>query len=329
MADIDRNRAESRALEFRVRAASSVEALLDDPEIGLVVNLTTPQAHHTVSFAALNAGKHLYSEKPLAVRLEHGHELVERAKSAGLMIGCAPDTVLGAGLQTARAILDSGEIGEPVGAQAFMMGPGHESWHPDPAFYYQVGGGPLFDMGPYYLTALINLFGPVERVTGSARTTFATRTVTSQPRAGEVVRVETPTHISAVLDFASGPVVHLTTSFDVQAHSMPFIEVYGSQGSLRVPDPNGFGGAVEVWGSETQQWQPVSVVRPYSENSRGLGALDMARALQEGREPRASGQVGLHVLETMHAVLASSRQGMHQTVATPCPRPDPMPTQEL
>jgi predicted dehydrogenase len=306
-----------------------LEALLDDPKIELVVNLTTPQAHHSVSLAALKAGKHVYSEKPIAVEMEHGHELLAEAKSAGLMIGCAPDTVLGAGLQTARAVLDAGEIGDPVGAQAFMMGPGHESWHPDPSFYYKSGGGPLFDMGPYYLTALVNLFGPVKRVTGSARTTFETRTITSQPRAGEVVPVETPTHISAVLDFASGPVVHLTTSFDVQTHSMPFLEVYGSQGSLRLPDPNGFGGPVEVWKPETRQWQSVSVDRPYSENSRGLGALDLARAMQEGREPRASGQVALHVLETMHAVLASSRDGTHKNVATPCPRPDPMPTMEL
>jgi predicted dehydrogenase len=214
-ADLIHERAQAQAREYGVPKACSVEELLQDPKIEIVLNLTTPKAHYEVSKAALEAGKHVYVEKPLAVAREDGQAILELAKSKNLLVGCAPDTFLGAGLQTCRKLIDDGWIGEPVAATAFMTCHGHESWHPDPEFYYEIGGGPMLDMGPYYLTALISLLGPVDRVTGSSRITFPERTITSQPKYGKQIKVETPTHIAGVIDFASGAVGTIITSFDV------------------------------------------------------------------------------------------------------------------
>jgi len=325
VADLDLARAESRAGEFQIGWAGSSEDLLRREDVDVVLNLTVPKAHVEVASAALQAGKHVYNEKPLAVDWEEGRKLVDLARERRLRIGCAPDTVLGAGVQTCRELIDSGAIGTPVAAQAFMMCPGHESWHPDPAFYYERGGGPLFDMGPYYLSSLVTLLGPVRRVTGSARTSFATRTISSEPKRGQTVTVETPTHLTTVLDFAQGAVGQLTTSFDVAAHSLPHIEVYGSEGTLQVPDPNGFGGPVRLRRKGDQEWSEVGVDRPYADNSRGLGVLDMALAASSGRPHRCNGDVALHVLEIMHAAHWASEQGSHIELET-CPdRPDPMP----
>lgn len=325
-ADLDMARAQARAAEFGVPQVCTVDELLADPGIDLVVNLTTPQAHAPVALAAIAAGKSVYNEKPLTVDLADGQRLLAEARRRGVRVGCAPDTVLGAGIQTCRRLIDQGAIGEPVAAAAFMVSRGHERWHPAPDFYYQKGGGPLFDMGPYYLTALVTLLGPVARATGSARISFPERTITSRPRYGQKIRVEVPTHVAAVLDFASGPVATLVTTFDVWAAQLPRIEIYGSEGTLSVPDPNGFGGPVRLWRPGKQDWEEVPLTHGYAANWRGLGVADMAAGLLTGRPHRCSGELACHVLEVMHAIHIASAEGRHVALASACQRPAPMPT---
>lgn len=323
--DLDPRRAEERAAQFGVRTFARTEDLLADPGVDLVLNLTTPDAHANVAQQALSAGKHVYNEKPLAIRREDGEEILRLAAEYGLRVGCAPDTFLGASHQTARDLIDSGAIGEPVAAQAFMQCHGHESWHPAPEFYYKEGGGPLFDMGPYYLTVLVALLGPVRRVTGSARATFARRLITSEPNRGEVIEVDVPTHIVGVLDFEGGPIAQITTSFDVWHHRMPHIEIYGSEGSLGLPDPNGFGGPVLIRGPQDETWREAPVTRPYADNARGLGVRDIALALAAARPHRASGALALHVLDVMHGILEASDLGRHVAIESRVERPDSMP----
>jgi predicted dehydrogenase len=318
-------RAQAKAQEFGVPRACTVDELLADPAVEIVVNLTIPAAHAEVALAALRAGKHTHGEKPLAVTREDGRRILEAARSAGRRVGCAPDTFLGAGIQTCGKLINDGWIGRPVAATAFMMCRGHESWHPDPEFYYKAGGGPMFDMGPYYLTALVALLGPVRRVTGSARITFAERTITSQPRRGQRVTVEVPTHVAAILDFASGAVGTLITSFDVWAAELPRIEIYGTEGSLSVPDPNEFGGPVRLRRAGAGPWSEAPLAFGYAENSRGIGVADMANAIRSGRPHRASGDLAYHVLDIMHAVHEASEQGRHIELASTCARPAPLP----
>jgi predicted dehydrogenase len=327
-ADVLPERAEARGAEYGLPAVS-VSEILAVPAIEVVLNLTTPDAHASIAEAALRAGKGVYNEKPLAIALEDGARLVETARAGGLRLGAAPDTFLGGGLQTCRHLLDGGAIGQPVAATAFMLNHGHEGWHPQPDFYYQPGGGPLFDMGPYYLTALISLLGPVRRVTGSARMTFPERTIRSQPRAGERIAVEVPTHLAAVLDFASGAIATLVTSFDVWAAEVPRLEIYGSEGSLSLPDPNTFGGPVRTKGPGDDTWQDVPVTLPYTDNSRGLGLADLAAALRAGGPHRATGDMAYHVLEVMHAVETASRTERHVTIASTCERPAPVSESEV
>ena len=285
-ADLDMTRAEAKATEYGVKA-STVEQLLADPAVEIVLNLTIPKAHASVATLALESGKHVYGEKPLSVTLEDAARLMTLARDKNLRVGSAPDTFLGGGLQTCRKVIDDGWIGTPVAATAFMLCHGHESWHPDPAFYYERGGGPMLDMGPYYLTALASLLGSVRRVTGSTRITFPTRTITSQPRFGTTVDVEVSTHLAAVLDFAQGAVATLVTSFDVWAANVPRIEIYGTSGSLAVPDPNGFDGPVRVRRAGSQQWVEMPLSHGNTEDSRGLGLADMAQAIRSGRPHRA------------------------------------------
>lgn len=324
-ADLIMERAQAKAEQHRIPKACTVEELLADPEIRIVVNLTIPRAHAGVGLAALEAGKSVYNEKPLTVTREEGRRMLDLAREKGLLVGCAPDTFLGAAHQTCRKLIDDGWIGEPVAATAFMMCHGHESWHPDPAFYYQLGGGPMFDMGPYYLTALINMFGPVKRVCGSAKTTFPERTITSQPKYGTRITVETPTHISGTMDFANGAVATVIVSFDVWAHHLPCIEVHGTEGSMVVPDPNGFGGAVMLRRADASDWTPVPLSHGYSENTRGVGVADMAYALRSGRPHRASGELAYHVLDLMHAFHDSAARGTHVRLKSKCKRPTPFP----
>jgi len=323
-ADLVPERAAAQSAEFGVPRACSVDDLLADPEIEIVLNLTIPVAHAEIALAAVEAGKSVYNEKPLAIELEDGRRLLDRARAKGVRIGCAPDTFLGAGLRTCRKVIDEGAIGEPVAATASMLCHGHENWHPDPAFYYQPGGGPLFDMGPYYLTALVSLLGSVRRVTGSARASFAQRTISSKPRAGETIDVRVPTHTAAVLDFSNGPIATFVASFDVWAGENR-IEIYGSEGTLALPDPNTFGGPVLLRRAGASDWEDAPLTHDYADNSRGLGVADMAEAIRDGRPHRASGELAFHVLETMHAVHDASNQGRHVEVASRIDRPAPLP----
>lgn len=324
--DLEPARATSRAAENRISRACSVDELLLDPSIEVILNLTVPAAHAEVSLRALLAGKSVYGEKPLAVEWSDGLRIMETAREKQLRVGSAPDTFLGSAQQTARAALDEGEIGQPLAAHCFMLTSGVESWHPNPGFYYKWGGGPMFDMGPYYLSALVNLFGPVRRVTGSTALNRPERTITSQPFAGRVIQVEVPTHVVAVLEHRNGVIATLTTSFDVRATSLPNIEVYGTEGSMIVPDPNSFGGDVEIRRTGQKRWLRQKSRFGYSENSRGLGLADMATAMRTGAPHRASGELALHVLEIMHAVITAAKEGRHIVLTTAVERPEPMPS---
>jgi predicted dehydrogenase len=324
VADLDHNRAEARASEFGIPRTTDLDGLLQDPEVELVLNLTTPLSHHEIALLALKAGKHVYNEKPLAIDLAEADELLSLASTKRLKIGCAPDTVLGAGIQTSRDLVDRGAIGEPLSCQAFMMCPGHEGWHPDPEFYYKTGGGPLFDMGPYYVSALVTLVGSIKRVCGASKRSFATRTIASEPKRGQTFAVDVPTHLVTVLEFAGGAVGQLTTSFDVQCHTLPHIELYGSEGTLRVPDPNGFGGPVLARTRGDADWHEVPLSRPFAENSRGIGVRDLVLAVREGREPRAGGSLARHVLAVFHAAHRAPHTGVYVEV-DPVERPQAMP----
>jgi predicted dehydrogenase len=326
-ADLDVARAEERAAEFGVPRASTPEALLADPEVSLVLNLTIPDAHAPVALAALEAGKHVYNEKPLAVSRADGRRMLDLAAARGLRVGGAPDTFLGAGLQTGLRLLDEGAIGAPVAATAMMLSPGHEGWHPSPDFYYKRGGGPLFDMGPYYLTALVALLGPVARVSAVTRTTHPTRTIRSQPRAGETIDVEVPTHHTAILEFAAGAVATLITSFDVSGGYPAHLEIYGATGHLRLPDPNTFGGPLKLRRQGEREWSEVELDQGASANSRGLGVADMAAAIAKGQPHRASGELAFHVLDVMHAVEEAAAAGASLVVASTCERPAPLGSQ--
>lgn len=324
-ADVDLNRAQARAAEYGggLRACSVAE-LLADPEIQIVVNLTVPSVHAEISLQAIAAGKHVHSEKPLAITNADGTRVIAAARVKGVRVSCAPDTFLGGGLQTCRKLIDDGAIGVPVAATAFMAGHGPEAWHPNPFFFYQVGGGPLFDMGPYYLTALVHLLGPVKRVTASARISFPERTATSQALNGQKIKVEIPTHIAGVLDFHSGAVGTLITSFDVWHHQLPRIEIYGSEGSLSVPDPNAFGGPVLLRRADEPQWREIPLA--YSDSvGRGIGVADLAYAARSGRPQRASGEMAYHVLEIMNALGEASDRGQHINLQSTCDQPAPLP----
>ena len=324
-ADLDAGRSKAKADEYKVKAMSVAE-MLADKSIDIIVNLTIPKAHFDVSVQAVEAGKHVYAEKPMTLTRDQGRMLLDKAKARNVRIANAPDTVLGAAHQTARKLIEDGVIGTPVSATAFMQCHGHESWHPDPEFYYHVGGGPMFDMGPYYLTALVNMLGPVARVTGSARISFPTRTITSAKKNGTIVPVEVPTHISGVLDFSSGAIGTIITSFDVWRATLPCIEVHGSLASMSVPDPNGFGGDVKIWKPGMKDWEVVPSTHPYPENSRGIGVADMAAAIEANIQHTANGELAYHVLDIMHAVHDASAQGKHVLMQSHCVRPIAQPT---
>lgn len=326
VADLDLARAEAAAKEYGIESAlGSGEELIGRDDIDIVLNLTTPQAHTAVNMAAIEAGKHVYCEKPLALNREDGRRTLQAAQKQGVRVGCAPDTVLGGGHQTARKLIDDGAIGQPLSAVAFMVCRGHESWHPDPEFYYKAGGGPMLDMGPYYLSDLTMLLGPVRRLTGSAQTLINPRTITSEPKHGTKIDVETPDHIAGVMDFTNGAVGTIITSFAVSAANLPRIEIYGSEGSLSVPDPNAFGGPVKLLKHGESEWKDVPLSHGYAENWRALGLADMASAIQTGRPHRITGDQAYHVLDVMLGFLDASDTGTHYEVASTFDRPAPMP----
>jgi predicted dehydrogenase len=323
--DLDEARATTAAAATPGARPLAVADLLAADDVDLVLNLTVPAAHAEIARAAIAAGKHVYGEKPLAVTTAQAGAMLAAAARAGVRLGCAPDTVLGTGVQTARACLDSGEIGTPVAATAFMVTPGHERWHPAPEFYYQPGGGPLFDMGPYYLTALVTLLGPVRRVAGMAATPRAVRVIGSGPRAGTEIGVAVATHVTGVLEHAHGALSTLVMSFDVWAGRLPRIEVYGTDGSLSVPDPNGFAGAVQIFRAGAEDWAPVPEAGGYRGAARGYGVSDLASALTAGTAHRANGEIAYHVLDVMESLLAAADSGQAADITSSCDRPPAVP----
>ena len=323
-ADLNREAAEARAKEFETKALG-VDELIKSPDVDLVINLTIPKVHASVSKSVLAAGKHVHSEKPIGISIAEAADLVKFAAEKKLRVGCAPDTFLGAGLQTCRKIIDDGWIGRPLSGTAFMMGRGPEGWHPNPAFFYERGGGPMLDMGPYYMTALVHLLGPVKAVSAIAAKGYTERIATCAAQFGKRLPVEVPTHNSGSIVFQNGAVVTACISFDVWAHTHSRIEIYGTEGSIQVPDPNTFGGEVKVWRPETKQWQLFGFSHPYPENSRSIGAADIAHAIRSGRPHRCSGELALHVLETMLAFEKSSLEGRPVAIENQCAQPAALP----
>ncbi|WP_042394457.1 Gfo/Idh/MocA family protein [Streptacidiphilus carbonis] len=329
--DLDPQRAQSLAQRgsaggagngSEVAVVGSVAELVAREDVDAVLNLTIPAAHAEVALTALGAGKHVYGEKPLAVDRKEAETVLAAARAAGLRVACAPDTVLGTGVQSARKAVDDGLIGRPVAATAFMTTAGHETWHPDPEFYYRPGGGPLLDMGPYYLSALVHLLGPVVRVTGASSRPRARRTIGGGPRAGDSFPVEVDTHITGVLEHADGALSTLMMSFDVHAARLPRIEVHGTEASLSVPDPNGFDGPVEI--NRGAGWEVVPVGAGYRDAGRGTGLADLAEALAQGRPHRASAELAAHVLDVMLTLMDAADQGRALPVVSTCERPSPV-----
>jgi predicted dehydrogenase len=326
-ADLDPDRARARADEFEVPRALSVDELLRDEGIDIVLNLTVPKAHAPITLAAIENRKHVFSEKPLGIDREEGRRIVEAARARGVRVGCAPDTFMGAGLQTARKAIDDGMIGRPVAFTAFFMSGGHEAWHPNPEFFYEAGGGPMLDMGPYYVTALLNLLGAVKRITGSATIAIPERTIASQPKAGQKIRVETADHICGTMEFENGAVGTIVTSFATKhpVHDRAFpITVWGAEGTLRVPDPNTFDGPVQARAGADEDWRevPHAFLEGYG---RAVGLADMAHAVRSGRPHRASGEQAFAALDLMLGFTDASRTGTAYAPETRYARPAPMP----
>lgn len=323
-ADIAPKAAEEKAAEFSIEAMD-VADLLAHPEIDLIINLTIPKVHAEISRQILQAGKHVYSEKPLAVTVEDGRSILELAHQKNLRVGCAPDTFLGAGYQTCRKLVDDGFIGQPLAGTAFMLSSGPEAWHPNPAFFYQRGAGPMMDMGPYYITALLHLLGPVKAVSAITTRARAKRLATCKEHFGEMLPVEIPTHYSGSLLFENGAVITIAISFDVAAHTHKPIEIYGTEGSLGCPDPNTFGGPVSLYHQKNPEWQDMPLLFNYKENSRSLGVADMAHAIRSDRPHRCDGRMALHALEVMEAFEASHKSKQWVEITTPCDQPAAFP----
>jgi len=324
-ADVDLSKAKERGDQFNI-PYTDVKSILENPEIEVIINLTPPQIHAEIGMAILKAGKSLYSEKPLTIDKKSAKKLLVLAKKKNLYIGCAPDTFLGGGIQTCRNIIDQGLIGKPVAAAATMISHGHESWHPNPEFYYKTGAGPMFDMGPYYITALISLLGPVKRVTASNKISFTERTITSEPKKGSKIKVEVPTHINAILDFNDGTIATLITTFDVWSAHLPMIEIYGTDGTLSVPDPNTFGGPILLRTKDSEKWVEVPFTHGYTENSRSIGLAEMCYSIRKNRLHRANGDMGYHVVDVMQSIHESSDKNKHIFIASTCKQPKALPS---
>ncbi|TDC44452.1 Gfo/Idh/MocA family oxidoreductase [Micromonospora sp. KC207] len=324
VADLDASRSAAVAAMIPGAEALSVEHLFDRPDVQTVLNLTIPAAHAEISLGAIDAGKSVYVEKPLAVAFPDGRSIIDRAASAGVRVGCAPDTVLGTGTQTARAAIDGGLIGRPLSASAVMVTPGHERWHPHPDFYYAPGGGPLLDMGPYYISALIHLLGPVRAVSGAASRLRAERVIGSGPRLGHRIPVQVDTHVTGMLEHASGALSTITTTFDGVATTAAPIEVHGETGTLAVPDPNYFDGEVRLFALGGNGWHVVAPRAGYVDGSRGIGLIDDVTGDGQ-RPPRAGGDVALHVLDTMTTLLRAAAEGRRIELTTVVERPELVP----
>ena len=319
--------------------ALTVDDLLKDPDITLVINLTVPLAHATVSKKILQSGKHVYSEKPLSASLKEASELMRLAQDLGLRVGCAPDTFMGASHQACRLLIDSGSIGQPIGGSVALMSHGMESWHPNPGFFYKIGGGPALDIGPYYITQLVNLLGPVLRVAGLATIGNAHRSVTSEHLKGSVITVDVPTTVNGLLEFEMGANISLSFSWDVWRHNrVSPIEIYCTQGTLLGVNPNFFGNIPRVWHQASGAWSDLDISQhPFGKPNRELpngkkeadyrmiGLIDMAMAIQQNRPHRANGDMAMHVLEVLESLEQSSRTGQFITLQTRSTRPEPVP----
>lgn len=323
--DLIRERAEWAVREFGIpKLYEEMHEAFADEEVEIILNLTRPDEHYDVTKGALLAGKHVYSEKPLAATLEKGAELVALAEEKGLYLGGAPDTFLGGAIQTARKLIDEGAIGEIVSAAGFMKCRGHETWHPDPEFYYKRGGGPMLDMGPYYVTAFANMLGSAVRVTSMTRNTFPERTITSKPKYGQVINPTVPTHVAGLIEYESGAIATLLTSFDIYPMgSNNFMEIYGTEGCMIVPDPNNFGNPVKIL-RPNGEWEEIEPVFDYTTNDRGLGLCDMANAIRDSRRARCDYGLTYHVLEVMMGLTTAGDLGHHVEIKSRYDRTAPM-----
>jgi predicted dehydrogenase len=321
-ADIDIERAKSQASAYDVPESGGVQQALDHPGVELVVNLTVPIAHAEVAAAAIEAGKHVWNEKPLALDVDAGRTLLITAREGGVRVGCAPDTVLGAGLQSARRLIDAGTIGTPLTALTLLQGPGPQNWHPDPEFLFAAGAGPLFDLGPYYLSTLATLFGPANRVAALGRQPSATRVIGAGPRAGAEFAVDVPTYVSVLAEYASGQAASLLFSWDSPMSRYGFVEITGTEATLAVPDPNGFGGDLRLRRAGDKDWTVIPSSGATA--GRGMGVLDMVRGIRRGEPHRASAEIALHVLEMMVAIERSAAAASFEPVASSFDAPEPL-----
>lgn len=321
--DMFEEAAAARAAEYGIELSGGVDVALNHPDVEIIVNLTIPAAHVEVATAAVRAGKHVWTEKPFSLDRESGVELLKEAEAAGIRLGCAPDTFMGAGIQTALRLIKDGAIGEPLTALTMFQTPGPESWHPNPAFLFQEGAGPLFDMAPYYLTALVQAFGPIAKVAAVGSKAFPTRTVGSGPKEGEVFQVEVPTHVSAIAQFESGASSHSVYSFESPKVRTGFVEITGTEGTISLPDPNNFDGEIQLCKRGEDEWTTVASEGPA--DGRGLGVLDMARSIRAGVPHRATGQLAFHVLDAMVSIAESVDSGEFVTVRSTASAPAPLP----
>jgi predicted dehydrogenase len=319
-ADIDIERAKSQASAYDVPGSGAVQQALDHPGVELVVNLTVPVAHVEVATAAIDAGKHVWNEKPLALDMNAGRALLLRAREKGVRVGCAPDTVLGAGLQSARRLITSGAIGTPLTALTLLQGPGPQSWHPNPEFLFGAGAGPLFDLGPYYLSTLAVLLGPANRVGAIGRKARGTRTIGAGPRAGTEFAVDVPTYVAVLAEYAAGQAAQLLFSWDSPLPRSGFVEITGSEATLAVPDPNRFDGDLRIRRAGEQDWTAVPSTGTTA--GRGIGVLDMVRAIRGGQPHRATGEIALHVLEMMVAIERSAAGARFEPLASTFDAPE-------
>lgn len=320
VSDLMSERAQKRAEQFGT-VAMTTEELVAHPDVELIVSLTPPLVHAEIGMLALQHGKSYYTEKPLATDRESGQKMIDLAKEKGLYIGSAPDTFMGGGLQMSRALIDQGLIGEPIAVDAAIRNHGMEAWHPEPDFFFAPGAGPLLDVGVYYVTAMATILGPYKNVSAIARATFPERTIGNGAREGEKIPVTTPTHISAVMEFESGVMGSLTASFDLWETDFATLTIYGTEGTLRLPDPNTFGGPIMYLQGGTDRWVEIPVTVPNQENGRGLGANDLAEAMRSGGTSRVDGSLGFHVLDFMMSVLESADEGVRKEVSSTFDRP--------
>jgi predicted dehydrogenase len=326
-ADLDRSQAEALAEAHDLKVAS-VEELIGDPSIAIVLNLTPPGAHMTVIRDCLAAGKHVYTEKPLATETADAAELVAEARRLGLRIGCAPDTFLGSAYQAGRALLDAGAIGEPLSVSAAVLVGGQETWHPNPDIFFADGAGPLLDMGPYYLTAIVSLLGPVARVAGFASTRTRERTIQIGPRTGEQFSVTTPSHTTAAMELESGVTANLVASFETNGQYVCDLELHGTEGVISFPDPNSFDGPLRMRRGR-EGWQDVPFVARGDRDSRGIGLHELVEAIAADRPERASGSLGLHVVDVARGILTSAAENRIVEIDSRASQPEAMPVETI